>query len=84
MVREFENASGQTIKYLACPRRPGDLAAVYADPTLAMKELGWVAERNLQDMCQFHFNHLCFLSVHRLLFVGKDVWRWQSNNPNGY
>lgn len=65
MVNAFEQASGQTINYKLAPRRSGDVAACYADPTKAAQELNWHAEKGLQDMC-------------------KDVWHWQSNNPQGY
>lgn len=56
MIREFEKVSGQKINYQTCPRRPGDLASLYADPSLAVKELGWIPERDLDDMCTYHMN----------------------------
>ena len=37
-------------------RRPGDIAECYADPTLAEKELGWRAEKDLVDMCRDAWN----------------------------
>jgi len=52
MIKAFEEASGQTVNYRIAPRRSGDVAACYADPTLAAKELNWHAEKNLQDMCK--------------------------------
>ncbi|PIE57137.1 MAG: UDP-glucose 4-epimerase GalE [Desulfobulbus propionicus] len=52
MVRAFEKASGRPVKYRLTDRRPGDIAACYADPSLAYKELGWRAERGLDAMCQ--------------------------------
>ncbi len=52
MIKALEKASGKTIAYQECPRRPGDLASVYADPALAAKELGWTAQRGLDDMCK--------------------------------
>lgn len=52
MVNAFEKASGKTVHYKISPRRPGDVASCYADPTLAAKELGWSAQRNLQKMCE--------------------------------
>ena len=58
MIKGFENASGRTIEYQLCPRRPGDLAIFYADPTLATKELGWRAERDLDDMCKSDKNRM--------------------------
>jgi len=51
MVRAFEQASGQTIPYQFVARRPGDIAACYADPGLAERELGWKAQRNIDQMC---------------------------------
>ena len=53
------------IPYRIVERRLGDLANVYADSSLAEKELNWKATRGLEEMCQ-------------------DLWRWQSNNPNGF
>ncbi len=52
VVKAFEEASGQDIPYEITGRRPGDVASCYADPTKAEKELGWKAERGLQDMCR--------------------------------
>ncbi len=52
VVKAFEKTSGKEIKYEIVPRRPGDLATVYSDPTKAKKELGWVAERGLEKMCE--------------------------------
>jgi UDP-glucose 4-epimerase len=52
MIKALEKASGKTIAYKECPRRSGDLASVYADPALAAKELGWTAQRGLDDMCK--------------------------------
>ena len=52
VVEAFETASGRRIPYQISPRRPGDVAACYADPTLASELLDWKAERNLADMCR--------------------------------
>ena len=52
MIKGLEKASGKTISYINCPRRPGDLASVYANPALATQELGWQAQRDLDDMCK--------------------------------
>ena len=52
MVKAFGKACGKEIKYEIKPRRPGDIAACYADPTKAKEELGWVAERGLDEMCE--------------------------------
>ncbi len=51
MVSAFEQASGRKIPYEVVSRRPGDIAACFADPTLAESELGWKAELGLADMC---------------------------------
>lgn len=47
----FERASGKTIPYIVMPRRPGDVAISFADPTKAATELGWRATRDLDTMC---------------------------------
>jgi UDP-glucose 4-epimerase len=51
MVRAFEQASGKRVTYKVSPRRPGDVAACYADPSKAAALLGWRTERSLADMC---------------------------------
>jgi UDP-glucose 4-epimerase len=51
MVRAFEAASGRPVPYQVVARRPGDIAACYADASLAERELGWKAERNVAQMC---------------------------------
>jgi UDP-glucose 4-epimerase len=50
MVRAFEAASGQKIPYTIVARRLGDIAICYADATKAEKELGWKAQRGLDEM----------------------------------
>ena len=52
IVKAFENATGVTIKYEITSRRPGDVAECYSDPSKALKELGWKAEKTLDDMCR--------------------------------
>ena len=52
MVRAFEKASGRPVPYALVPRRPGDIAACYADPALATKLLGWQAKRGINAMCR--------------------------------
>ena len=49
-IQAFEAASGKPIPYRIAPRRPGDIAACYADPTKAANELGWNANRDLCTM----------------------------------
>jgi UDP-glucose 4-epimerase len=52
VVRAFEAACGRTIAYEVAPRRPGDVPAYFADPTLAATLLGWQAEFGLDAMCR--------------------------------
>lgn len=52
MVEAFRRASGRDIPYRIVPRRPGDIAACYADPSLAERLLGWRAECGLDQMCR--------------------------------
>ena len=52
MVRGFEQASGRAVPYQVVARRPGDVAACWADPGLAERLLGWRATRDVQAMCQ--------------------------------
>lgn len=51
MIHAFEKASGVKIPYRIAPRRPGDIAACYASPEKAREELGWEADRNIDEMC---------------------------------
>lgn len=51
IVRAFEQACSKRVAYTVAHRRPGDIAACYADPSKAATLLGWRAERNLADMC---------------------------------
>ena len=52
VVKAFEKASGVKIKYEILDRRPGDIATCYSDPSKALKELGWKAERDIEEMCE--------------------------------
>jgi len=52
MVNAFEKATGQAVPYKIVDRRPGDIAASFADPSRAEKELNWKAEKTLEDMCR--------------------------------
>ena len=56
MIKAFEKASGKTIPYTIAPRRSGDVAACYADPTKAAEELNWHAEKGLDAMCEDTWN----------------------------
>lgn len=51
VARAYERASGKPIPLVYAPRRAGDVAACYADPTLAQTLMGWKARRGLDDMC---------------------------------
>lgn len=51
MIHAFEKACGKTLPYKICERRPGDIAACYACPDKAEKELGWVAKFGIEEMC---------------------------------
>jgi UDP-glucose 4-epimerase len=51
VVRAFESASGKQVAYKFAPRRAGDIAACYADPSLAAQLLDWKATRGLEEMC---------------------------------
>jgi UDP-glucose 4-epimerase len=51
MIAAFERASGRKIPHRIAPRRPGDVAACYADPSLAREELGWKASLGVDRMC---------------------------------
>jgi UDP-glucose 4-epimerase len=51
LIKAFEQASGRKVAYTIAPRRPGDIACCYADPSLAERELGWQAERDIEAMC---------------------------------
>jgi UDP-glucose 4-epimerase len=64
-AKAFERACGRSIPLEIAARRPGDVAACFADASLAAKTLGWKARFDLDAMC-------------------RDVWRWQSANPEGY
>lgn len=55
VVKAFERASGKPIPYRICNRRPGDVASCYADPSYAARELGWRAQRGIEDMCADHW-----------------------------
>lgn len=50
MVKAFEQASGRNVPYAIAPRRPGDIAECWSDPARALQELGWKAERGLEQM----------------------------------
>ena len=52
MVKAFEKASGKKVPYKIAPRRAGDVAKCFADPSYAKEILGWEATRGIQQMCE--------------------------------
>ena len=58
MVKAFEETTGRKVAYKIAPRRSGDIATCYSDPTKAKEELGWVAEKNLKQMCEDSWNYI--------------------------
>lgn len=59
LIDSYSKACGKELKRVIAPRRSGDLASCYADPSKAQKELGWKAERTLDDMCKDSWNFMC-------------------------
>ena len=49
---------GKQVPYKIAPRREGDIAKCYADPKKANEELGWKAEKTLEDMCRDSWNYI--------------------------
>jgi len=58
MVNAFEKATGKKVSYKIAPRREGDIAICYANPKKAKEELGWSAEKTLEDMCKDSWNYI--------------------------
>ncbi|MCR5737509.1 MAG: UDP-glucose 4-epimerase GalE [Eubacterium sp.] len=56
VVENFKEASGVDIPYEIAPRRAGDIAECYADPSLAKEELGWEAQYGIREMCADSWN----------------------------
>jgi UDP-glucose 4-epimerase len=56
LISTFEKVNKVKVNYKIVDRRPGDIAACYADPTKALNELGWKAEKNIEDMCKDAYN----------------------------
>ena len=52
IVKAFEDATGVEVKFKIVERRPGDIAVCYADATKAKEDLGWVAEKGIEEMCK--------------------------------
>ena len=56
VIRAYETISGKTVPYRIVSRRPGDIAACWADPSKAARELGWRAQFGLEQMCRDSWN----------------------------
>jgi len=52
IVNNFSRVNGVTVNYKIAPRRPGDIASCYADPSYAKQELNWSATRGIDEMCK--------------------------------
>ncbi|MDY6822191.1 MAG: UDP-glucose 4-epimerase GalE [Thermodesulfobacteriota bacterium] len=59
MIHAFENAAGKTIPYQITARRPGDIAECFADPALAQRQLGWKAQRGIEEMIRDTWRWQC-------------------------
>ena len=51
ILHAYEKACGKTLPYVIDPRRPGDIAECYADPSKALNEMGWEAQYGIDEMC---------------------------------
>lgn len=58
IINAFEKVNGVKVPYVIADRRAGDAAACYSDPTKANKELGWKAERGIEQMCRDAWNYI--------------------------
>ena len=58
LVKTFEEVTGKKVPYKIAPRRAGDIDKCYSDPTKAKNELGWVAEKDLKQMCKDSWNYI--------------------------
>ncbi len=58
MVKSFECVNNVKVQYKIAPRRPGDVASCYADPSKAKKELNWVAKRGIDEICKDAWNFI--------------------------
>ncbi|MDD6309000.1 MAG: UDP-glucose 4-epimerase GalE [Clostridia bacterium] len=58
IIDAFEKASGHKVNYKITQRRPGDIAACFADPTKAKEELHWEAKRGIEEMCKDAWNYV--------------------------
>ncbi len=56
LIKTFERVNNIKVKYQIVERRPGDIASCYADASKAYEELGWKAEKDIEDMCKDAYN----------------------------
>lgn len=56
VVNAFQKANGIAVPYTIMPRRPGDIATCYSDPSKAERELGWKARYGIEEMCRDSWN----------------------------
>ena len=56
VVKAYEKACGKEIPYVIDPRRPGDIAECWCDPSKAKRELGWEAQYGIEEMCAHSWN----------------------------
>ena len=56
IIKAFDKACGRELPYVIDPRRPGDVAQCYSDPSKAKEVLGWSAEYTIEDMCRDAWN----------------------------
>ncbi len=56
IIRNYEKACNKKLTYTIAKRRSGDIATSYADPSKAQKELGWKAQRGIEQMCKDSYN----------------------------
>lgn len=59
IINNFEKVNGIKINYKITSRRAGDIATCFSSPAKAERELGWKAEKNIEDMCRdaWHFSN---------------------------
>ena len=58
LINTFEKVNGVKVNYKIAPRRPGDIAECFADPSKAKEELGWNANLEIEDMCKDAYNYV--------------------------
>lgn len=56
VIKAFETANDLTLPHVIGPRRPGDIPVSFTDPTLALAEMNWQAEKSIEDICRDAWN----------------------------